>query len=147
MKEPRAYDWSQVGNQSRGILEYLVEYTLDGSFRPMLLEGWELNEDATRYTLHVRRGITWHDGTDFTAADCYPVSTGISGRVQGSLVERPGLILQGAGTQRAARYRGLKRSRRSVVCRGPGAAKESAAHEGDMNRLCEKRGSALKRSA
>ena len=33
MKEPRAYDWSEIGNLSRGFLEYLVEYNADGTFR------------------------------------------------------------------------------------------------------------------
>ena len=69
MKDPRAYDWAELGNQSRGILEYLVEYNADGTFRGMLLEGWEVNEDATEYVLNLRRGIKWHDGSDFTAAD------------------------------------------------------------------------------
>ncbi|RDC73349.1 diguanylate cyclase [Rhodovulum sp. 12E13] len=69
MKEPRAYDWSEVGNQSRGFLEYLVEYQRDGSFRGMLLESWEANEDATQYILNVRPGVTWNNGDPFTAED------------------------------------------------------------------------------
>ena len=69
LKDPRTYDWPQMSNYSRGWLEYLVEYQRDGSFQPMLLEGWEVSEDATRYVLRVRPGVTWNDGTPFTAAD------------------------------------------------------------------------------
>jgi peptide/nickel transport system substrate-binding protein len=69
LKDPRTYDWPQMSNFSRGWLEYLVEYQRDGSFQPMLLEGWEVNDDATGYVLRVRPGVTWNDGTPFTAED------------------------------------------------------------------------------
>lgn len=69
LKDPRTYDWSEMGNQTRGTLEYLVEYNNDGSIRGMLLEGWEINENATVYTLNVRKGVKWNNGDDFTAED------------------------------------------------------------------------------
>lgn len=39
LKDPRTYDWPQMSNYTRGYLEYLVEYQIDGSFVPSLLAG------------------------------------------------------------------------------------------------------------
>ena len=69
LRDPRSFDWFQVANFSRGWLEYLVTYENDGTFQPQLLSAWEISDDATVYTLYVRPGVEWNDGTPFTAAD------------------------------------------------------------------------------
>ena len=69
LRDPRLFDWPQMSNFARGWLEYLVESQPDGAIEGRLLEDWEVNEDASEYVLHVRRGVRWNDGRDFTARD------------------------------------------------------------------------------
>lgn len=69
LKDPRTYDWSQIANFARGWHEYLVQYNNDATFVGMLLEDWEISEDAKTYILKVRKGVKWNNGDDFTAED------------------------------------------------------------------------------
>ncbi len=51
------------------IYEPLVKLDTDLTVIPALAESWEFSEDALTLTFHLRQGVTFHDGSDFTAAD------------------------------------------------------------------------------
>ncbi len=45
-----------------------VKWTADG-VEPLLAESWEMEEGAQAFVFKLREGVTWHDGTPFTADD------------------------------------------------------------------------------
>ncbi|MDP2955189.1 MAG: ABC transporter substrate-binding protein [Longimicrobiales bacterium] len=47
----------------------LVEYDEALEPRPYLAESWEVDEDLTEITFHIRRDVLWHDGVPTTARD------------------------------------------------------------------------------
>ena len=50
--------------------EPLVRWSVDGSeVIPNVAKSWEVSDDATAYTFHLREGMKWSDGEDFTADD------------------------------------------------------------------------------
>ncbi|WP_378144431.1 ABC transporter substrate-binding protein [Cnuibacter sp. UC19_7] len=53
----------------RSIFDPLVNLDSDYEVQPDLAESWESNSDSTQFTLHLRPGVKWHDGEDFTSED------------------------------------------------------------------------------
>ncbi|HEV7291300.1 MAG TPA: ABC transporter substrate-binding protein [Devosia sp.] len=50
--------------------EPLVRWSVDGSeVVPGIAKSWDISEDATTYTFHLREGMKWSDGEPFTADD------------------------------------------------------------------------------
>jgi peptide/nickel transport system substrate-binding protein len=51
------------------VLDTLVAYGENYAIVPSLAESWEISDDGKTYTFHLRRGIKFHDGSDFSAED------------------------------------------------------------------------------
>ena len=51
------------------VYEPLVELGEKFDTHPRLAESWESNADANVWTFHLRQGVKFHDGSDFTAKD------------------------------------------------------------------------------
>jgi len=54
---------------STKIFEGLLEYDRSGKPIPQLAESWSASDDGLSITFHLRGGVKWHDGVDFTSDD------------------------------------------------------------------------------
>lgn len=57
------------GNMLLHVFEGLLTVGEDNSIQPGQAETWEMSEDGTTWTFHLRDGLKWSDGSDLTAND------------------------------------------------------------------------------
>lgn len=60
---------NNAGVTSWSMYDSLTFHALDGSVQPALAESWEIGEDNLTYIFHLRQGVTFHNGEEFTADD------------------------------------------------------------------------------
>jgi ABC-type transport system substrate-binding protein len=49
------------------LFDGLTRFTAEAAVEPSLAERWEMSADGRQYTFHLRRGVTFHDGTPLVA--------------------------------------------------------------------------------
>lgn len=59
---PEAIAYNQISDT-------LVKKNDAGEYEPALAESWEINDDSTEFTFHLRQDVTWSDGEPLTADD------------------------------------------------------------------------------
>ncbi len=60
---------SASGDISSLIFNGLTKYDKDIKIVPDLARSWEISPDGLQIIFHLRRGVKWHDGVEFTADD------------------------------------------------------------------------------
>jgi peptide/nickel transport system substrate-binding protein len=69
IKSPHQADFAERSNVIRQVCEFLTFTGNDNITRPYLLERWEVSDDLKTWTLHIRKGVKWHNGRPLTADD------------------------------------------------------------------------------
>ncbi|CUH35472.1 Dipeptide-binding protein [Jannaschia seosinensis] len=68
--DPHAQNEGPTHTLSHQIYEPLIIRDVTGAFEPALATEWSVNEDdPTVWTFELREGVTFHDGSEFTAED------------------------------------------------------------------------------
>ena len=52
-----------------GFFQFSYPFPAQGPIKPNLAESWEWNDDGTKLTINLRKGIKWSDGEPFTTED------------------------------------------------------------------------------
>ncbi|PIE54401.1 MAG: nickel ABC transporter, nickel/metallophore periplasmic binding protein [Dethiosulfovibrio peptidovorans] len=63
---PHLYSPNQMYAQNM-IFESLVRYSSRGTIEPCLAESWDISDDGLRYTFHLRKGVTFSDGSPWNS--------------------------------------------------------------------------------
>jgi len=65
--DPQVTNYDSTIRVTLNICEPLVWMPTATEFIPGLADSWDISEDGTEYTFHLKQGVTFHDGTPFNA--------------------------------------------------------------------------------
>jgi len=77
-------------NAATQLFDSLIYIDTAGEIQPALAESWDISDDGTVYTFHLREGVTFHNGEAFTADDV--IATWESGSENGEWTDKYTLV-------------------------------------------------------
>lgn len=84
--DPMYSVWGEK-NTLHNIYDCLVKFDANGKMAPALAESWELSEDGLTYTFKLRQGVTFHDGSAFSADDViFSMDTMMASAMNGAMI-------------------------------------------------------------
>lgn len=84
--DPMYSVWGEK-NTLHNIYDCLLKFDAEGKMAPALAESWELSEDGLTYTFKLRQGVTFHDGSPFSADDViFSMDTMMASAMNGSMI-------------------------------------------------------------
>ena len=94
--DPQVTSATAIWRVVEHVYDTLARILPDLTVEPSLAESWEISEDGTVYTFHIRQGVTFHDGTPLTADDVAFTYTRLLDPVTASTSTAPLLSIKGA---------------------------------------------------
>ena len=67
--DPQSLSATAIWRAIENMYDKLTRIKPDLTIEPSLAESWDISEDGTVYTFHIRQGVTFHDGSPLTAED------------------------------------------------------------------------------
>jgi peptide/nickel transport system substrate-binding protein len=67
--DPQKLSATAIWRAIENMYDTLTRIKPDLTIEPSLAESWDISEDGTVYTFHIRQGVTFHDGSPLTADD------------------------------------------------------------------------------
>jgi peptide/nickel transport system substrate-binding protein len=94
--DPQVTSATAIWRVVEHVYDTLTRIKADLTVEPSLAESWDISEDGTVYTFHIRQGVTFHDGTPLTADDVAFTYTRLLDPATASTSTAPLLSIKGA---------------------------------------------------
>ena len=105
MSHPAQLGWPDPSNIARQIAQYLTITDPDNITHPYLLKAWGVSDDLKTWTLHLRKGIRFNNGDEFTSEDVvFSMKQWLDKDIKSSLLGLMGDYLNSSGIEKVDKH-------------------------------------------